>query len=68
MNLNLIVILRADPSYRVPSNQSDQLVKHDLHEKSVERGIMLPVPYTFIFYLVYVYYITPVHSNRPCKK
>ena len=34
----------------------------------MERGIMLLVLFVFIFYLVYTYYITPVQSNRSCKK
>ena len=34
----------------------------------VENGILLPVPFVFIFYLVYTYYFTPVQSNRWCKK
>ena len=36
-------------------------------KNSVEHGIMLPVPFVIIFYLVYTYYITPVQSNWTWK-
>ena len=60
--------VRADQSHRIPSYQTDQLIEQNLHENSVERGIMLPEPFVFIIYLVYTYYITPVQSSRSCKK
>ena len=59
---------RADQSHRIPSYQPDQLIEKHLHKNSVESGIMLPVAFVFIFYLVYTYYITPVQSNWSCKK
>ena len=36
-------------------------------KKSVEHAIMLLVPFVFIFYLVYTYYIPPIQSNWSCK-
>ena len=46
------VFYRADLSQRIPSHQPDQLTE----------------PFTFIFLLVFTYYITPVQSNWSLKK
>ena len=37
--------------------------KNIYKKNSVESGIMLPVPFVFIFYLVYTYYITHLYNQ-----
>ena len=59
--------MRADQSHRIPSYQLDRLVEKIYIKTSVERCIILPVPFVLIFYLVYTYYITPIQSNWSCK-